>query len=335
MSRAIRRDFPALTSGLAFFDAPGGSQTPTPVIEAIAAALSAPLSNRGADNPAQRNAEQIVLEARSAMADYLGNDPTGIVFGRSATQLTLEFARTLARSWAPGGRGRGHPARSRRQHPPVAAGRRAGRGDRTVGGFRSGYRGARPRAARSRPDPADPAGRGHRRQQPAGHHPGSPADRRGSSTGSVRCCGWTPSTWPPTSASIGLPSAPTSWSARRTSSVVRTSVCWPPTPTCWPGCGPDKLLPSSDVVPERFELGTLPYELLAGTTAAVNYLAGLGEGDGPTGSSHPGLRPAGRERARASDPARGGAAGPGRQDLQPGGSTDVDGAVRPAGTDRR
>ena len=30
---------------------------------------------------------------------------------------------------------------------------------------------------------------------------------------------------------------------------------------------PDKLLPSSDAVPERFELGTLPYELLAGTTA--------------------------------------------------------------------
>ena len=38
---------------------------------------------------------------------------------------------------------------------------------------------------------------------------------------------------------------------------------------------PDKLLPSSDRVPERFELGTLPYELLAGTTAAVEFLAGL------------------------------------------------------------
>jgi selenocysteine lyase/cysteine desulfurase len=38
---------------------------------------------------------------------------------------------------------------------------------------------------------------------------------------------------------------------------------------------PAKLLPSSDDVPERFELGTLPYELLAGTTAAVDFLAGL------------------------------------------------------------
>ena len=39
---------------------------------------------------------------------------------------------------------------------------------------------------------------------------------------------------------------------------------------------PDKLLPSTDAVPERFELGTLPYELLAGTTAAVDVLASLG-----------------------------------------------------------
>jgi cysteine desulfurase family protein (TIGR01976 family) len=38
---------------------------------------------------------------------------------------------------------------------------------------------------------------------------------------------------------------------------------------------PDKLIPSTDAVPERFELGTLPYELLAGTTAAVDFLARL------------------------------------------------------------
>ena len=28
-------------------------------------------------------------------------------------------------------------------------------------------------------------------------------------------------------------------------------------------------------MPERFELGTLPYEILAGTTAAIDYIAGL------------------------------------------------------------
>ena len=51
------------------------------------------------------------------------------------------------------------------------------------------------------------------------------------------------------------------------------------TPTLLEALHPDKLLPSSDAVPERFELGTLPYELLAGTTAAVDFLADLTASD--------------------------------------------------------
>jgi hypothetical protein len=43
---------------------------------------------------------------------------------------------------------------------------------------------------------------------------------------------------------------------------------------------PGELLPSSDAVPERFEPGTLPYELLAGATAAVDLLAALVPGTG-------------------------------------------------------
>ncbi len=38
---------------------------------------------------------------------------------------------------------------------------------------------------------------------------------------------------------------------------------------------PDKLLPATDAIPERFEFGTLPYELLSGVSAAVDFLAGL------------------------------------------------------------
>jgi cysteine desulfurase family protein (TIGR01976 family) len=48
---------------------------------------------------------------------------------------------------------------------------------------------------------------------------------------------------------------------------------------------PDKLLPASDGVPERFEQGTLPYELLAGTTAAVDFLASLVPGTGSRSGS--------------------------------------------------
>jgi selenocysteine lyase/cysteine desulfurase len=42
---------------------------------------------------------------------------------------------------------------------------------------------------------------------------------------------------------------------------------------------PDKLAPSTNDVPERFEFGTLPYEVMAGVTAAIDFLAGIAPGD--------------------------------------------------------
>ena len=46
-------------------------------------------------------------------------------------------------------------------------------------------------------------------------------------------------------------------------------------PSCSSSLHPDKLLPSTDAVPERFEFGTLPYEIMAGVTEAVDVLASL------------------------------------------------------------
>ncbi len=43
---ALRAHFPSLTSGVAHFDGPGGTQTPSEVGEAIARTLTGPLSNR-------------------------------------------------------------------------------------------------------------------------------------------------------------------------------------------------------------------------------------------------------------------------------------------------
>jgi len=50
-------------------------------------------------------------------------------------------------------------------------------------------------------------------------------------------------------------------------------------PALWESMHPDKLRPSTEQVPERFELGTLPYELLVGVGAAVDFLADLVPGD--------------------------------------------------------
>src|SRR3954467_4019525 len=98
----VRAHFPALESGLAFFDGPGGSQTPDVVAEAVRATLVGPLSNRGDLTVAQENAERAVRGARKALGDLLDAAPEGVVFGRSFTQLTFDLSRAIAKDWRPG-----------------------------------------------------------------------------------------------------------------------------------------------------------------------------------------------------------------------------------------
>src|SRR4051812_1535023 len=99
---AVRAQFPALRAGAAHFDGPGGTQVPEPVARAVADTLTSPIANRGRITAAERTADDVVLGARQAMADLLGADPRGIVFGRSATQLTFDISRALAAGWGPG-----------------------------------------------------------------------------------------------------------------------------------------------------------------------------------------------------------------------------------------
>jgi len=98
----IRKDFPSLDTGLAYFDGPGGSQVPKVVGEAIAKAITQPSSNRGTTTESEQNAEDCVVGYRNAVADLLNADPKGVVYGRSWTQLTYDFSRTLAKSWGAG-----------------------------------------------------------------------------------------------------------------------------------------------------------------------------------------------------------------------------------------
>jgi cysteine desulfurase family protein (TIGR01976 family) len=51
-------------------------------------------------------------------------------------------------------------------------------------------------------------------------------------------------------------------------------------PAVLDGLTPDKLAPAPDYIPERFEQGTLPYELMAGTTATVEFIAGIASNAG-------------------------------------------------------
>src|SRR5690606_6823900 len=99
---AVRARFPALAEGAAHFDGPGGTQTPADVAEAVAGVLTSAVANRGTVTPAGRRADDVVRAARQAVADLLGADPRGVVFGRSMTALTFDLSRTLAAGWRPG-----------------------------------------------------------------------------------------------------------------------------------------------------------------------------------------------------------------------------------------
>jgi cysteine desulfurase family protein (TIGR01976 family) len=98
----IRKDFPSLETGIAFFDGPGGSQVPRVVGEALSKALTQASSNRGSVTLSEKNAERCVVEYRSAVADLLNCDAKGVIYGRSWTQLTYDLSRNLAKTWSAG-----------------------------------------------------------------------------------------------------------------------------------------------------------------------------------------------------------------------------------------
>ncbi|MFJ6388007.1 cysteine desulfurase-like protein [Streptomyces sp. NPDC091972] len=265
---ALRSHFPALSAGTAHFDGPGGTQTPEPVIRAIADALAQPLSNRGRTTVGERNAERIVTGARRAMADLLGADPAGIVFGRSATQLTYDFSRTLARTWSPGDEvvvtSLDHDANIR---PWVQSGVTVRwaefdpkTGELTVDAIRSVLSGrtrlvavtAASNLIGTRPDiPAIAR---------AVHEAGALLYVDG-----VHFAAHAPVDLEALGADFFVCSPYKFLGPHHGVLAAR--------PELLETLHPDKLLPSTDAVPERFELGTLPYEFLAGTAAAVDFLA--------------------------------------------------------------
>lgn len=269
---ALRSHFPALAAGIAHFDGPGGTQTPEPVIRAIADALAQPLSNRGRITLGERNAERIVTETRRAMADLLGADPAGIVFGRSATQLTYDFSHALAKAWSPGDEvvvtRLDHDANIR---PWAQAAEQAGAtvrwaefdpktGELTVDAIRAVLSGrtrlvavtAASNLIGTRPDIPAIAEAAHEvgalLYVDGVHHTAhSLVDLRELGADFFVC-------------------SPYKFLGPHHGVLAAR-------PELLETLRPDKLLPSTDTVPERFELGTLPYEFLAGTKAAVDFLA--------------------------------------------------------------
>ncbi len=103
----IRSHFPALQRihaghPAAYFDGPGGTQVPTPVTEAMVDYLLHKNANAHWAFPTSAETDRIRSEARSAMADFLGAKPTEVVFGANMTTLTYHLSRALGPGTEPG-----------------------------------------------------------------------------------------------------------------------------------------------------------------------------------------------------------------------------------------
>ncbi len=270
----IRARMPALASGVAFFDGPGGTQLPDFVADSMRTAMTEPLSNRGTMTQSERNAESIVLGSRLAAADLLGCDPAGVVFARSMTEATFMVARTLAKDWGPGDRvvvtDLDHDANVR---PWVTYAEKAGA-----------------EVAWARLDPTTG-------ELPTSHIVDQITDntRLVAVTGASNVVGTRPDLPAIAEAAHAVNAlffvdgvhltahAPIDVEQIGADFYVCSAYKFlgphlgivAASSALWESLHPDKLAPSTEQVPERFELGTLPYELLAGLIAAVDVLADL------------------------------------------------------------
>jgi cysteine desulfurase family protein (TIGR01976 family) len=271
---AVRAAYPALADGYAYLDGAAGTQVPRVVIDAIADAYRAGIGNAGGPFPASHRADGIVAEARRAVADLVGGDPDGVILGPNMTTLTYRLAYTVAADWAPGD----EVVLSRLDHdanirPWVQVAARAGavvrwaEVDTATGELPAGQYDrllsdrtrlvavtAASNVLGTRPDVAGISARA-RAVGALTYVDGVHATAHG----------------PVDMAAFGADFYATSaykWSGPHIGAVVAD-------PALLDTLRPDKLAPSRDDVPWRFETGTPPFADLAGVAAAVDHLAAL------------------------------------------------------------
>lgn len=270
----VRGLFPTLGDGYIHLDGPAGSLIPESVARAVAAALRVPLSNRHGAFPSSARADALVDAARRAVADLVGGTAEGVVLGPNMTILTYTFAQALSKSWRVGDEiivsRLDHDANIR---PWVQAASRAGAivrwaevdietcelpewqydhliNDRT----RLVAVTAASNAVGTRPDVRAIADRAHAVGALV-HVDGVHATAH----------------MPVDIAEMGADLFTTSAYKFGGPHVSATVAA----PALLDRFHPDKLMPSPSGVPDRFEVGALSLELLAGLVAAVDHLAAL------------------------------------------------------------
>lgn len=104
-----RSEFPALQQTgehgpLVYLDGPGGTQVPEGVIDAVANYLAFENSNTHGNFLTSRKTDERLQQARQAMADFLGAEPSEIAFGNNMTTLNYALSRALGRGLGTGDR---------------------------------------------------------------------------------------------------------------------------------------------------------------------------------------------------------------------------------------
>jgi cysteine desulfurase family protein (TIGR01976 family) len=103
----IRSAFPALerrVDGIpvAYFDGPGGTQSPRVVADAMTDYLFHHNANTHWQYPSSAETDALIDASRAAVADFLGASPPEIAFGANMTTLTFHLARALGWCWGAG-----------------------------------------------------------------------------------------------------------------------------------------------------------------------------------------------------------------------------------------
>jgi cysteine desulfurase family protein (TIGR01976 family) len=99
---AIRRRFSSLQGEFAFLDAPGGTQVPDEVGDTIARTLREASANTGAPYATSRAVEAILDRAKADGARFLGCTPEEVVFGMNMTTLDFALSRVASRDFREG-----------------------------------------------------------------------------------------------------------------------------------------------------------------------------------------------------------------------------------------
>ena len=99
---AVRARFAALRTPTALFDAPGGTQVPDSVIDAVAGYLRDSNANLGGAFSSSRRSDALLAQARLTAAEFLRCEPDETIFGANMTTLNFALSRAAGRTFHKG-----------------------------------------------------------------------------------------------------------------------------------------------------------------------------------------------------------------------------------------